>query len=96
MSAFATLTLAPHGLELRCPAANLREDRPLDDQSVELLKSWGTRYQQAAAAKEQNALLLQLGQEMHDWLNGADSFLTRLQDAAQPPLLMEYFLLRIP
>ncbi len=47
-SACATITLAYHGLEFRCPLAALSEDRPFAPEDVALLESWAKQYQRMA------------------------------------------------
>ncbi|HWR82754.1 MAG TPA: tetratricopeptide repeat protein [Candidatus Deferrimicrobium sp.] len=86
----ATITLAYHGLELRCPSANISEDRPLTDKDLALLTAWANNYQALARQEHPADGLLKLGQELFDWLNGSTQFLTRLVDTAQPPLLVEF------
>lgn len=90
MNAFVTVTLAHHGLELRCPAASLSEDRPLAAADCQRLEGWTKGYLEAAVKDDHHATLLALGQQMHDWLNGSSSFLTRALDAATAPLLIEF------
>jgi hypothetical protein len=46
----ATITLTPHGLELRCPTAGLTLDQPLADADTALLADWTARYQTLARA----------------------------------------------
>ncbi|MBI1358089.1 MAG: CHAT domain-containing protein [Acidobacteria bacterium] len=86
----ATVTLAHHGLELRCAAAEVREDRPVGDADLEQLAAWTARYRDLASAVAPAAGLLALGQELFAWLNGADRFLDRILDVATPPLLVEF------
>ena len=90
MNAFASITLAPHGLELRCTAAALSEDRPLNADDTRCLEGWAKRYLEVAGKDDHHATFLALGQEMHDWLNGSGSFLTRALEAASAPLLIEF------
>ena len=95
MNAFATVTLAHHGLELRCLTANLSEDRPLAAADVPRLEAWAKRYLDTASQDNQRETLLALGQEIHDWLNGQSSFLTRaLESSTTAPLQMEFVVSR--
>ena len=95
MSAHATISLAHHGLELRCPAANLREDRPLADADAARLQRWAEQHQELARSKQpSDQPLLDLGREMCAWLDGASSFLARLLDTAPQPLLVEFAISR--
>ena len=90
MNSFATIKLGPHGWEFRCPTANLSEDRPLAADDVQRLQDWAGRYHQAAGARDQSALLLQIGREMYAWVNGTNTFLDRLKKKVRPPLVMEF------
>ncbi len=90
MQAYATVTIAPHGIELRCPSAGVSEDRALAGEDVKLLQGWASRYQKLARDDHPAAGLLQLGEEIFTWLNGPSQFLVRLLDTAQPPLLIEF------
>jgi CHAT domain-containing protein len=90
MKTFVTVTLAHHGLELRCPGANLSEDRPIAADDAQCLQGWARRYLATAGKDDQRADLLKIGQEMHAWLNGTNSFLTRSLEAATAPLLVEF------
>lgn len=90
MNAHATIALAYHGLDLRCPAAGLSEDRPLSDDDVARLEAWAAGHQKLARKHQPAAELLQLGEGLLDWLNGPTQFLTRLLDTAPPPLLIEF------
>jgi len=86
----ATVTLAYHGLELRCPSAKISEDRPLTEKDTKLLTASADRYQ-AVARKDHSAdELLCLGQELFDWLNAPKHLLTRVLETVQSPLLMEF------
>ena len=89
MTAHATVALTRHGLELRCPAAGLREDRLLTDEDINRLSHWARCYR-IAVQEQMPASLIGLGQEMHHWLNGNERFLDRLQDTVQPPFLIEF------
>jgi len=86
----ATVTLASHGLELRYRPADIRKDRPFNDTDLAQLQTWAKQYRQLAGQKSAAIDLLQLGQQLFDWLNGADKFLTRILENIQPPLLMEF------
>jgi hypothetical protein len=90
MNSFATVSLAHHGMELRCPAADLSEDRPLATDDCQRLQGWAKRYLEAAGKNDHHDNFLELGQQMHDWLNGPSSFLTRALDVASAPLLIEF------
>jgi hypothetical protein len=48
MQAHATVTIAPHGIELRCPSAGVSEDRPFTSDDETLLQGWASRYQTLA------------------------------------------------
>ncbi len=86
MEAHASIKLADHGLEFRCPAAGLREDRPLSGADREKLEGWAKRYQKLAREDGNSDELLKLGGEIHEWLDGADRFLNRLLEPAEAPL----------
>jgi len=91
MNPHATISLACHGLELRCPAAGVSEDRPLADEDYRLFARWAARHQELARKSPAAAAgLLQPGCEIFDWLNGAAQFLTRLPDTATTPLVIEF------
>jgi hypothetical protein len=92
MKAHATITLAHHGLELRCPTANLRDDRPLSDTEVAQLQHWAGQHQAIARERKPDTetALLQLGRQVFVWLNDSSSFLTGLLDTAPQPLLVEF------
>ncbi|MCK4342092.1 MAG: hypothetical protein KAY37_10260 [Phycisphaerae bacterium] len=90
MQTHATVTIAYHGIELRCPSAGVSEDRPFTAGDVALLQSWAARYQELARDDRPAAGLLQLGEDVFTWLNGPERFLVRLLDTAQPPLLIEF------
>ncbi len=91
--AHATVTLAHHGLELRCPAADLRENRPLSDADTAQLQQWADRHRQLARAKSSSDQpLLDLGREMFAWLDGDTHFLARVLDTSSPSLLVEFAL----
>ena len=90
MNAFATITLALHGLEIRCPAANLREDRPPAADDGQRLQDWAKRYLAAAGKDDHHETLLETDREMHAWLNGPTSSLTRALDSATAPLGVEF------
>ena len=87
--ACATITLAYHGLEFRCPSAGVSEDRPLAPEDVALLESGAKQYQQMARQDTADELL-KLGEEMFTWLNGPTRTLSRMLDTCQPPLLIEF------
>jgi len=88
VNAHATITLAYHGLELRCPSANLSEDRPLIDADFQLLAAFSARHQKLARSRTptSSAGLLTLGHEIFTFLNGPTQFLKRLTDTTTPPL----------
>jgi hypothetical protein len=48
MQAHATVTLAHHGIELRCSAAGLREDRKLTKDDMNRLQDWAARHRKFA------------------------------------------------
>ena len=90
MTPHSTVMLTYHGLELRCPLAQLSEDRPLAAKDYDLLASWAARHRELAEDRKSDAGLLQLGQEIFDWLNGAGQFLSRLTGSARPPLRIDF------
>jgi len=90
MIPFATIALAPHGWEFRCPAARLSEDRPIAADDCQCLEGWAERFLQVVRKNNPGDALLELGQEMCDWLNGCCSFLTRALEAAAAPLAIEF------
>ncbi len=90
MNTFATITLAHHGLEFRCPAANISEDRKLTDDDCLRFQGWAERYLKAAGKDDHHDALLELGGQMHEWLNGPTSFLTRAIETAVAPLIIEF------
>lgn len=90
MQAHATVTLANHGLELRCSTAGVSEDRQYTAEDVSLLQSWASRYQELARTDRPAIKLLRFGEEIHAWLNGREGFLDRLLETAAPPLLIEF------
>ncbi len=91
MTAHATVTLAHHGLELRCAAAGLSEDRKLTEADAAQLQRWAEHHQTLArAGKPAITEYLDMGRELHAWLNGSSSFLTRLLNTAPVPLLIEF------
>ena len=53
MKTFVTVTLAHHGLELRCPGANLSEDRPIAADDAQCLQGWARRYLATAGKDDQ-------------------------------------------
>jgi tetratricopeptide (TPR) repeat protein len=90
MNFHAAIALAYHGLELRCPAANLGEDRPLTAADCQLLTAWAIRHRKLARADHSAGDLLELGHEIFGWLNGPAKFLERLRDSAPTPLLIQF------
>ncbi|MBL8540563.1 MAG: hypothetical protein JNK68_09340, partial [Betaproteobacteria bacterium] len=92
MSATATVSLGSHGLALRCHLVEVREDRPLNEaEDVGRFESWRSRHQTLArAGRPASTELLALGEELYDWLNGADQFLHRVLEGAPAPLLVEF------
>ena len=91
MNAQITITLKDHRLELRCPAANVREELALGGNETARLQAWTARHR-ALAFKEDAAPqdLLQIGQEMFEWLSGPTQFLKALPNAVSAPLLVEF------
>jgi len=91
MNAQITITLKDHRLELRCPAANIREELALGGNETARLQAWTARHR-ALAFKEDAAPqdLLQIGQEMFEWLSGPTQFLKALPNAVSAPLLVEF------
>ena len=85
MNIAATITLADQRVELRCAAANLREDWPFTDADAASLMQWSERY---GKASEED--LLQIGKELYAWINGADKFLERMIDCVAAPLIIEF------
>ncbi len=79
----------PRGIELRCEAAGLLEERPLPPDAVARLGDWSARYRQIAL-RRQRVPLLDLGEEIFRWLDGASRFLERIVDVAPTPLVIEF------
>ena len=94
MNAFISISLTPHGLELRCPAAKLSEDRPLTTEDIQRLQGWAKDYLAETGKTDRRAALLAIGQQMHDWCNGPESFLIRALETATAPLLIEWVVSR--
>lgn len=90
MNPFITVTLAHHGLELRCAPAGLSEDRPFDAADCARLKEWSARYLDATRTTNPHPALLAIGQQIHDWLNGSSFFLARALNSVQNPALIEF------
>jgi len=90
MNIAATIALADHRVELRCAAANLREDREFTDADAASLTEWGHRYRQATSEEANDQDLLRIGEELYDWVNGADKFLERMIDSVAAPLIIEF------
>ena len=90
MNFHATIRLTGHGLEFRCPAANVSEDRPITFADWRVLAEWSVRHQKLARERDPAAGLLKLGTEIFEWLNGSDQFLKRLTNTVQAPLLIQF------
>ncbi len=89
MKPHATVRATPRGIELRCEAAGLLEERPLPPEEVARLADWSARYRQIAL-RRQRVPLLDLGEEIFRWLDGASRFLERIVDLAPVPLVIEF------
>jgi tetratricopeptide (TPR) repeat protein len=90
MTTWITLTLAYHGIELRCEAGSLREDRTISEKDIEQLVAWARRHQQSARYhKTRNTELLKIGEEMYAWLNGQSGYIERAMEFAIAPAFLE-------
>ena len=66
------------------------ERRRLEPHAETTFEEWAERYRGAHGKPDAPELLLALGQEVFQWLNGDERWVERVREAALPPLIVEF------
>ncbi len=85
MTYHALIAYSGNELELACPTENISEYRVLGGADFQRFAEWARVYRKNARYAADR--LLQLGQEIFDWLNGPEQFLERSRGTATAPML---------
>ena len=92
----ASLRLEGETLRIEADFAGIHELRALDAADTARFERWTSEYRRALRQLKPGERLLSLGQEIGEWLDGAEHWLARLRREATPPLLLDLEVSRQP